>query len=217
MSNEIEVRQARVEVHGRYLVRAAEGATEGTLVGFHGFGETAESNLGELRLLPGLRRWNLVSVQALHPFYRRTGEIVACWMTSLDREQAIEENIAYVGAVLRQVRNASPEGPLAALGFSQGTAMAYRAAAFGGVSLAGVIALGGDVPPELADLDGLPFDKVLIGRGHDEDWYSSEKMAQDVALLETQGLRPEVFEFAGGHEFTDAFRHEAARFLLSLA
>lgn len=213
MPSDIEVRHRQVESHGRYLVRAAPGVTRGTLIGFHGFGETAESTLAELRRLPGIDSWTLVSVQALHPFYTRDGEVVACWMTSQDRELAIAENIAYVGAVLREMEASAPNAPLAVLGFSQGTAMAYRAAAFCGVPVSSVVALGGDVPPELAELDGLPFERVLIGRGREEDWYSGEKMAQDVALLEAQGLSPSIFEFDGGHEWTDDFRREAGRFL----
>lgn len=218
MQSRVAVRHVSAQVHGRYLVRPAQADTpDGILVGFHGFGETAAESYAELERLPGLDGWTLVSIQALHPFYTRLGRIVACWMTSQDRELAIEDNIAYVGSVLREIREEASAVPLAVLGFSQGTAMAYRAAAFCGVPVAGVVALGGDVPPELGELDGLPFDRVLIGRGRDEEWYSAGKLAEDVALLEAQGLAAQVFEFDGGHEFTDDFREEASRFLRSLA
>ena len=207
-----ETHHVTARVHGRYLVRAAAGRPTGVLVGFHGFGESAEDNLEQLALLPDLEDWTLVSVQALHPFYTRVGKIVACWMTRQDRELAIADNIAYVAGVLRDVR--PPTGvPLAVLGFSQGTAMAYRAAAYCEVPVAAVVALGGDVPPELDELDGLPFERVLIGRGRDEEWYTPAKMAEDVARLENKGATPRVHEFDGGHEFTDDFRRAASRFL----
>ena len=84
--------------HGRYLVDRpdAPGLTP-MLVGFHGYGEGAEQMLANLRAVgradPGRPAhngdWCLVSVQALHRFYTRTQDIVACWMTSQDREQAI--------------------------------------------------------------------------------------------------------------------------------
>jgi predicted esterase len=105
-------------------------------------------------------------------------------------------------------------GRLAVIGFSQGTAMAYRTAARTGRPVDAVVALGGDVPPELADLAELPFDRVLIARGVEEEWYAAEKLAADVKLIERLGVEPEVFEYAGGHEWTDAFRARAARFLL---
>lgn len=216
MPGAIELRHVRAEVHGRYLVRLPVADPGGLLVGFHGFGETAEANFAELERLPGLDGWTLASIQALHPFYRRSGEIVAGWMTSQDRELAIEDNIAYVRSVLRLLRASSPAVPMAVLGFSQGTAMAYRAAAYCGEPVAAVVALGGDVPPELAELDGLPFSRVLIGRGRDDDWYLADKQAKDLEILEAQGLHPRVHEFDGGHEWTEDFRRQAGRFLLSL-
>lgn len=213
--SEREVRRIEARVHGRYLVEAPGSApVRAVLVGFHGFGETARHNLEELRRLPALDGWMLVAVEALHPFYTRAGEVVACWMTRQDRELAIEENVAYVRTVLAELGAEVPDGtPIALLGFSQGTAMAYRAAVHGGVSPVAVVALAGDVPPELAEMDDLPFDEVLIGRGAEETWYTREQLDRDVSLLEVRGVRIEVSEFAGGHEWTDEFRHAASRFL----
>lgn len=209
------VRRVEARVHGRYLVVAPDSApVRAVLLGFHGFGETARHNLEELRRLPALDGWMLVAVEALHPFYTRAGEVVACWMTRQDRELAIEENVGYVRSVLAEVGAEVPEGtPLALLGFSQGTAMAYRAAARGGGSPVAVVALAGDVPPELAEMDEMPFDAVLIGRGTQETWYTHEQLERDVALLEARGVRVTVSEFDGGHEWTDAFRDDASRFL----
>jgi hypothetical protein len=55
--------------------------------------------------------------------------------------------------------------------------------------------------------------RVLIGRGLDEEWYGADKLAADRSLLAARGLEPEVFEYQGGHEWTDAFRRRASRFL----
>src|SRR4029077_9861550 len=119
------IRTIPATTHGRYLVR--QGPPERLLVGFHGYGENAEVHMGQLRQIPGIERWTAVAVQALHPFYlNRSGEIVASWMTSLDRELAIEDNRAYVRSVVAAFR---PPRHLVFLGFSQGVAMAYRAAA----------------------------------------------------------------------------------------
>ncbi len=217
MAASIEVHHTAAQVHGRHLVRPAEGPAEGLLVGFHGFGETAQANMAELRTLRGLDGWCLASVQALHPFYKRTGEIVACWMTSLDRELAIRDNIAYVDAVLRRLRDDLPEVPLVVLGYSQGTAMAWRTAAFGSLAVDGVIALGSDVPPEVGELEALGFDRALIGHGREDEWYTAAKLAADIELLGSLGLRPAVYEHDGGHEWTDGFRERASRFLAEFA
>src|ERR671914_443656 len=72
----------------------------------------------------------IVSVQALHRFYTRHNTIVASWMTREDRELAIADNVDYVGRVLDDARRRyAAGGPLVFEGFSQGRAMAYRAAA----------------------------------------------------------------------------------------
>ena len=63
-----------------------------------------------------------------------------------DRELAIDDNRAYVRSVVAQF---PAPAQLVFLGFSQGAAMAYRAAA--GSNATGVIALGGDVPPDVVE------------------------------------------------------------------
>ena len=73
-----------------------------------------------------------------------------------------------------------PPRQLVFLGFSQGAAMAYRAAA--GSHATGLIALGGDVPPEVVEArPKLP--PVLIGRGIREEWYTDEKLQKDLRFL----------------------------------
>lgn len=208
-------REIAAQVHGRYLIEApAEPRGCPLVVGFHGYGENAERHLEELRRLPGASRWVLCAVQALHPFYNRTGEVIACWMTRLQRERAILDNLRYVASVVAEVKRELPVSErLVYLGFSQGAAMAYRAAAGSGHACHGVVVLGGDVPPELEDrgLDQLP--PVLLGRGSSEEWYDAAKMEHDVGLLRGKGVDVRPFVFEGGHEWTNEFRAAAGRFL----
>lgn len=209
-----EEREIAAQVHGRYLIEApAEPRGCPLVVGFHGYGENAERHLEELRRLPGASRWVLCAVQALHPFYNRTGEVIASWMTRLQRERAISDNLRYVASVVAEVKRELPVSErLVYLGFSQGAAMAYRAAAGSGHACNGVVVLGGDVPPELEDgLGNLP--PVLLGRGSSEEWYDGAKMEHDVGLLRGKGVDVRPFVFEGGHEWTNEFRAEAGRFL----
>jgi predicted esterase len=201
-SIDFETRTVAATVHGRYLLRS--GPPERLLVGFHGYAENAERHIAELTRIPGAERWTIVAVQALHPFYlSRTQEIVASWMTRQDRELAIADNKAYV----RSVVSALPRSrTLVFLGFSQGTAMAYRAAA--DQRSAAVIALGGDVPPDVT----AAIPPVLIGRGTNDDWYTQEKFEKDLKFLKTvTDVTTCVYD--GGHEWSDEFRVAAADFL----
>jgi predicted esterase len=191
-------------VHGRYLYE--DRGAERLLVGFHGYAEAAELNFAELQKLPGIERWSVASIQALHPFYTRSGEVVASWMTKLDRELAIADNLAYVRNVLAQLP--APRR-LVFAGFSQGAAMAARAAAH--IPCAGLIVLGGDVPPEVKT-DGSRFPPVLLARGTRDEWYTADKFDADVAFL---SARTNVTQcvFDGGHEWSDDFRAAAGHFL----
>jgi predicted esterase len=198
-------------VHGHYWVRPAREATGPAplLVGFHGYGETGEGFLGSLEGIPGVGAWHLVSVQGLHPFYTRKGEVVAGWMTRFDRELAISDNTAYARAVVEALRaELAPAPILVFAGFSQGVAMAYRVAA--AMPCSGVVSLAGDVPPEVDPADLPP---VLAGRGRDDEWYDDAKLADDLRRLEAAGVPAETCVFAGGHEWTPAFYEAAGRFL----
>jgi len=202
----MQVRSIEARTHGRYAVR--DGPPQRLLVGFHGYAETAEKHIAELLKIDGVDDWTVVAVQGLHPFYAmKTGEVVANWMTSLDRELAIADNIDYVRRVVASL--AEPE-QLVFCGFSQGAAMAYRAAA-AHPTTAALLILGGDVPPDVT----APLPRVLIGRGERDDWYTSEKFEKDLRFLEG---RAEVTTcaFAGGHEWSDEFRRAAGELLRSL-
>lgn len=203
-------RTLETTVHGRVLFE--DRGPERLLVGFHGYAETAETHLAELEKIAGIERWSVASVQALHPFYTRSGSIVASWMTSLDRELAIADNIAYVQRVIASLPT---PGTLVFAGFSQGATMAARAAAYCGPA-AGLMLLGGDIPPDVHEDASVILPPTLLARGITDDWYTEEKFNKDLKFLEPK-TRVTTCVFTGGHEWTDDFRQAAAQFLSSFA
>ena len=196
----IETHTIETKTHGRYLLR--RGTSQRLLVGFHGYGEGADKHLAELEKIAA-GEWTLAAVQALNRFYTRNEEIVASWMTRQDRELAIADNSDYVRRVVEELK---PYDKLVFAGFSQGVAMAYRAA--NAIPCDGVIALAGDVPPEIASIN-IP---VLIGRGTRDEWYTDEKLKKDLSFIPNA----ETKVFDGGHEWTDDFRAAAREFLNAL-
>jgi len=215
--SDVQVHLIEAAVHGRYLLRPATGSPAGVLIGFHGYGESAVPYLEALLEIRGVDSWTVAAVQGLHPFYTRSGEVVASWMTKLDREAAIADNIGYVRSAVGEIlASAGIDGPLVYAGFSQGVAMAYRAAA-AGHPCHGLIALAGDVPPEMAERDLTDFPTVLIGRGNSDSWYSEEKLTADVTLLRGKGVEVDFERFDGGHEWTPVFHRRCADLLAALA
>ena len=214
-----DVISVETTTHGRVVVARADGAAAaGLLVAFHGYGQSADSLLIEIEKIPGISRWDVASVQGLHRFYTRgDAAVIASWMTRQDREDAIADNIAYVDRVVQQLTEVRPPAVLVIAGFSQGVAMAYRAALAGRRLPAGVIALAGDIPPDVKETAvDRDWPAVLIGVGDAETWYTPDKLQHDREFLNSRGVPHHVVRFSGGHEWTDEFRAAAGEWLQSL-
>jgi predicted esterase len=201
-------------VHGRFLIRRVPVMPAPLLVGFHGYAENAADQMERLRRIPQAEHWLICSIQALHPFYTRSnGEVVASWMTSLDRERAIEHNLEYVRRVLQRLaRHFEGMGmpPLFA-GFSQGAALAWRAACRLGSR--GVIAVGAEIPPELTLEQLAAVPAAFLARGTNDRKYPPERMASDLSRLERCGVEVQTAEFPGGHLWNEALDPHLARFI----
>ena len=208
----MDTRTIATGTHGRYLAEIPE-PSRGTLVGFHGYQENAAIMFDALKRVAGERPVGIVSVQGLHRFYSRAEDVIASWMTKEDRELAIADNVAYVAKVLSAVADEyGVTRPLIYAGFSQGVAMAYRAAVFAQRPCDGVIALAGDVPPDVAPLaSSLP--RVLLGRGAEDKWYTGDMAAKDRDVLQRGGVTVIEHVFDGGHLWTPEFIARAGAFV----
>ena len=209
-------RTIAVGTHGRYVIEpAASAGPAPILVGLHGYGEGADAQLERMRRIPGADRWLLVSIQGLHRFYqRRVNEVVASWMTRQDRELAIADNLAYIAAVMDAVDREYPRAPrLVFAGFSQGVAMTFRAAAASSRAVDGVIAVGGDVPPELDAAAAGRARHALVCRGSRDEWYTQAIFERDVRRLRDANVEVTAVEFDGGHEWSDDVVQAASLFL----
>jgi predicted esterase len=207
--------RVKTTTHGRYLVQQPDLQPAPVLVGFQGYAERTEVQLDRLRAIPGAGRWWLVSIQGLHQFYQpRTNDVVASWMTRQDRELAIADNVAYVTAVLETVTaEYRTRPPLVLAGFSQGVSMAFRAAVRATPHPAAVIAVGGDVPPELGPEALQHVSTALICRGALDAVYSAEQFTRDIERLRAGGVSVRRYEFDGGHEWPHEMSDAAPRFL----
>jgi predicted esterase len=185
------------------------------LVGFHGYAEDAETQLERLRAITESTRWLCVSIQALHRFYeRRTNRVVASWMTRQDREWAITDNVAWVTRCIDAVAAEWPTLPKVVFaGFSQGVGMAFRAAVNAPPRVAGVIAVGGDIPPEIEPVALELVSAALIARGTSDDWYSEEQFAKDEQRLRQCSVHVRALKLNAGHEWSSDLIEAASEFL----
>src|SRR5262245_1251928 len=214
----MDVHAVPTMTHGRVLVQAAHAAArKGLLVGFHGYMENAQIQMDRLQAIRGASNWTLVSIQGLHRFYRgRSDEVVASWVTREDRELAIADSLAYVAAALDQIPH-DQSTRIVYTGFSQGVAMAFRAGVLGTLPSSGVVAVGGDVPPELVADETLRFPAVLLARGSRDDWFTQAKFDKDVAALTTRGAALEPLVYDGAHEWNEPVSDAIAGFLSKIS
>jgi predicted esterase len=226
----IETLSIPTQTHGRVLVKRHRVSFSEkrhpmsnpgvTVVGFHGYAQSAEDMMDVLQRISSSESLTLVSVQALHRFYTRGDQkIVASWMTRQDREEAITDNVAYVGRLLDTVKTTSgvvfseTTPDVVFLGFSQGVAMAYRAALLGKHQAAGIVALGGDIPPDVKDVPAGKWPKVLVEAGLKDEWYTSDKISADEEFLKQHGVAHQIHRRDAGHEVTDEMLASVAEFI----
>jgi len=204
-------------IHGRYLSEPApEGAPHVRIVGFHGYSENAAAQMSRMQALASaVGGCGVVSIQGLHRFYRsQSQDIAASWMTREDRELAIADNVRYVDMVLDAVDAEWGEpSALVLCGFSQGASMAYRAAALCRRAAAGVLVVGGDVPPELTEAALARVPRALIGWGARDRFYAEAAKDADVERLRTAGTDVSVATLDAAHAWTDAFTVAAGAWL----
>jgi len=203
-----------VTTHGRILVDGGHARPLKLLVGCHGYAQNADEMMAMLRSIPAGEEWTRVSIQALHRFYRSRSQItVASWMTREDRDLVIADNVAYADRAIAAVAGSRADDAIDRLvfvGFSQGVAMAFRAALLGARRADAVLALGGDVPPELLADAAVTFPKVLLARGARDEWYSAARLADDEAALKARGTVVDTLTFDGAHEWHHEFATRAA-------
>jgi predicted esterase len=201
------------KVHGSYLIRESKNRRPSPLlIGFHGYGETAEDQLQLLQHISGIENWIVCSAQALHPFYNTRAKIGYCWMTSQNRELHIKENVEYVNRVITEIKNNYPVNDTIVFhGFSQGTAMACRAALLGKFKSSGVILLGGDIPPEFDNLHRI--NRILLARGKRDKFYSSVRWKKDIARVKHSNIESHICEFDGGHGGHENYYKAVGEFL----
>jgi predicted esterase len=204
--------------HGRVLVaESREAGPLWLLAGFHGYAQTADDMMTMLGDVNEAASWTIMSVQGLHRFYRGRSDVtVASWMTRQDRELLIGDNVAYVDAAVAQVVGARAIERLVVCGFSQGVAMAFRAGLLGARKADAVLALGGDVPPELLVGGPMTFPRVLLARGARDEWYTEAKLQADEAALRAHGAHVDTLTFDGAHQWHRDFGARATEILRAL-
>lgn len=199
--------QREISIHrtARYALSAIPDAgTAEVWFACHGYGQLAGRFLEYLLPVAGPDRV-LVAPEGLSRFYLDggTGRVGASWMTREDRAAEIHDYVAFLDAVRGEVLRGLPLIPRTTiLGFSQGTATAFRWAVQGSEPPDRLILWGGGVPgdhqPE-PTRTALGRTKISLVTGTRDEYTSPSVMERDADLLRSLGLSVDVRVFDGGH------------------
>ena len=200
----------------RFALSAEPGdATTEIWFACHGYAQLAGSFLESLMPAAAPGRV-LVAPEGLSRFYLDSGagRVGASWMTKEGREAEIRDYVALLDAVRAEVTRGLPSHPsITILGFSQGSATAFRWAVRGKTPPDRLILWGGGVPGDhdpVATRQTLGNTSVTLVTGTRDRYTSPSAMERDAATLRETGVAVDVAIFDGGHRLDDATLLELA-------
>jgi len=183
----------------------------------HGYGQLATYFIRHFALLtqadPTLV---VVAPEGLSKFYLtgNSGRIGASWMTREDRLTEIEDYVSYLNQLAEStLALCSPDVEITVLGFSQGGATVSRWLSRAQFRPTRLILWAGRFPPDMEFevathlLNQLPLTVVC---GDEDPYVSAEAFEEQLQLLRSFGVEPEVIRFAGKHELNASVLQQLA-------
>ena len=183
----------------------------------HGYGQLAGRFLRHFATLADAPRL-VVAPEGLSRFYLEgdaRDKVGASWMTREDRLTEIDDYVHYLDVVFSEVtQERRPPGGIHELGFSQGTATAFRWLVLGRARAQRLILWGGEVPPDL-DLvrarERWADTAVVFVAGSGDRFITPKILARDEQRLKEHEIRYEIERFEGGHEIRGDVLERIAR------
>ena len=198
-------RSARVYVLGG---RGDDAAPGELWIALHGYGQLAGRFIRHFRGIATPER-TVVAPEALNRFYvegpggtrsHAEARVGATWMTREDREREIDDQQAYLDAVLASARRAGAPRRLVVVAFSQGVATAVRWIARSRVAVDQVIAWAGSLPAELDAASAAPLaGRLTMVAGRTDELLSPERIEAERARLASLGIDAPLVWYDGGH------------------
>jgi predicted esterase len=175
------------------------------LIALHGYGQLGEFFLKKLEPIFHEDRLILVP-EATNYTYQKgfSGRVGANWMTSHERETAIENNNHYLNEILESVLMKYSSKPvIKVLGFSQGAATATRWASQLNVKVEKLVLWSGGFAHDLnikSAGEKLKNTDVVVVLGDDDPMLTIESIQKQNELIASLPFEVKRLEFKGGHD-----------------
>lgn len=183
----------------------------------HGYGQMASKMISRFDHLDGETHF-VIAVEGLNRFYwHETNKPAACWMTSADRYDEIEDFVGYLDAVYsRYCRHVSEAlVRIHLFGFSQGCATLWRWLHASRPLFHTMTNWAGWIPEDLSylHLNSYFNDKAFFLHYGDVDHFITPQAVSEInRVIESNGLSIKISTFEGGHVIP---KQELERYLRS--
>lgn len=175
------------------------------IIALHGYGQLAEYFLKKFE--PLFREDRLIVVpEATNYAYHQgfSGRVGAVWMTSHERETAIENNNHYLNEILESVLIKYKQKPsVKVIGFSQGAATASRWVSQLAIKVDTLVLWSGGFAHDLdvrRAAQNLKDTKVVVVIGDSDPMITSESIQKQNEFIASLPFEVEKLEFKGGHD-----------------
>lgn len=214
------LRRVEVRATGYYLAEPGRRSPAPTLIGLHGYGQTAEDFLRVARRTAG-EDFAVAAGQGFNQIWDpATKKISFTWLTSYERDDSVLRNNLYLDATIDALvaEGMADPGAIFLLGFSQGSSVAYRYARDRPGKIRGVVSSCADLPPDVErNLPALAGTAVLVAYGLRDPVFPEAKPQHAAAALRAGGIDVEIVSFDKGHVVPSSlgpkFRDWSARVL----
>ena len=137
--------------------------------------------------------------------YYRVG---ASWMTKLDKEKDIEDNISFIQTLYSNIIDeiGHTNFKLNTLGFSQGGATLVRWIMSNSITIDSLILWGSDIPKDCLTKEKKSrwssIDVKLV-IGNQDEYINEENKQKVIDLISSYGLKYELVEYEGSHKIIE--------------
>lgn len=180
----------------RYEIQELEH--EHLVIALHGYGQLAKFFLRKFQGLQSSCR--VLAPEGPHRFYLQgsSGRVGASWMTKEARELDIQDNLAWLNALLTELQKRYSPKKITLLGFSQGAATAARWYQHNPTAFDQLILWAAVFPPDI-DAGTFPNGKPLhFVLGTEDEYYQGDTALELKAMYKTLGF--EVHTYEGKHD-----------------
>ena len=152
----------------------------------------------------------VIAPEATNRFYLANNytRVGASWMTKLDREQEISDNILFLDKLFSIIKKeiGHDNFKLNTLGFSQGGPALVRWLMSNKLNTNSLILWGSDIPKDSLVTENKSrwnSIKLKIVIGKNDEYINEEKKQEFVGVVKSYGLKYELIEYEGSHKIIE--------------